>query len=64
MSNNGKIASGTKAITPPTYHSTPRNKKKNGRSARVLTVVDVINSRTCSSSRICEMKEPVDFDWA
>src|SRR5690606_39713632 len=48
------------ADLPFFFQRMPQNRKKNGRSARPVTVVDVISSRTCSSSRIWEMKVPVE----
>ncbi|SSQ03497.1 Uncharacterised protein [Acinetobacter baumannii] len=39
-----------------------KNRKKNGKSAIALIVVEVTSSRTPSSSRIWEIKLPVDFE--
>ena len=47
---------------PPINQKIPKNKRKNGRSANAVIVVDVTNSRTPSSSRICEINVPVDFE--
>ena len=38
-----------------------KNSKKNGKSANAVAVLEVIRSRTCSSSLICEINEPVDL---
>ncbi|MNN45729.1 hypothetical protein D3C81_1600760 [compost metagenome] len=40
------------------------NSRKNGRSEIAAIVVEVISSRTDSSSRIWAIKEPVDFERA
>ena len=42
------------------YHIIKQNKIKKGISANADTVVEVINSLTCSSSLICEMNVPVE----
>ncbi len=51
---------GTNTKEPAKYQNTAQNKKKNGISAKAVTVVEVSNSRTLSSSRICEIKVPVE----
>ncbi|MNT67020.1 hypothetical protein D3C72_2051320 [compost metagenome] len=53
--------SGMNTSTPPISQNTNRNSRKNGRSASTVAVLDVIRSRIDSSSRNCEMNEPVDF---
>ena len=63
----GKSISGTTSnITqnnfPPIIAKMVRNKKKNGKSAIALMVVEVTSSRTPSSSRIWDIKLPVDFE--
>ncbi|MNY63600.1 hypothetical protein D3C86_2005800 [compost metagenome] len=47
--------------TPPISQNTNRNSRKNGRSASAVAVLEVIRSRIDSSSRSCEMNDPVDF---
>ena len=45
-----------------TLNQLTKNKKKNGKSAMALIVVEVTSSRTPSNSRIWEIKVPVDLE--
>ena len=58
----GTTNSITQNRLPPINQKMNRNKKKNGKSAIAVTVVEVTISRTPSNSRICEIKVPVDFE--
>jgi len=64
MTMASSATSGMKTSTPPISQNTSRNSRKNGRSANAVAVLEVIRSRIDSSSRSCEMNEPVDFGRA
>ena len=64
ISNSGSASSTTNTSGPPIIHKITVNSRKNGKSEITLMVVEVISSRTDSSSRICEIKEPVDLERA
>jgi len=58
----GTITNITQNKLPPISQKIPRNKKKKGKSEMAEIVVEVTKSRTPSSSRICEIKLPVDLE--
>ncbi|MNG75675.1 hypothetical protein D3C78_1340190 [compost metagenome] len=64
INNRGKASSTTYTSGPPIIHRIKVNSRKKGKSASALSVVEVIRSRTDSSSLICEIKEPVDLERA
>ncbi len=60
INSSTNAASGTSTSHCPMNQNTTQNSTKNGRSATAAMVVEVSMSRTGSSSRICEMKLPVE----
>ncbi len=64
MSSSGTASSTTSTSGPPIIHRMKTNSRKNGRSDIAAMVVEVISSRTDSSSRIWAINDPVDFDRA
>ncbi len=59
---SGTTSSITQNRLPPMIQKITRNRKKKGKSAMALIVVEVTSSLTPSSSRIWEIKVPVDFE--
>ena len=62
ITNNGSASKTTSTSQPPIIHKIKQTAGRMGRSATAPMVVDCNKPCTDSSSRICEINDPVDFD--